>query len=99
MNLSYIKPTLANNFYVLRVTQSAESVTKQHGIDPREPTDHTLLAKEVDATLQTLDDKILVKARGTFTLPALAQTQAKAPMVGKSASQTLQGNMIPKWLT
>ncbi|KAI9693308.1 MAG: hypothetical protein M1822_005304 [Bathelium mastoideum] len=99
LNLSYVKPTLTNNFYVVRVTHSAEQVKKRTGIDPRQPADSSPLTQEVDAILESLEGRTLVKARGTFRLPTAAQAKTELHSAGKSTWQTLVNNIIPKWST
>ncbi|KAF2237728.1 hypothetical protein EV356DRAFT_529661 [Viridothelium virens] len=96
LNLSYVKPTLANNFYVIRGMRSVEKVTERDGINPRKPKDGTPTSKEIDATLETLDGKILVKARGTFTDAAIAQTKAEMQRAGKSTWHAFTQSVIPK---
>ncbi|KAL9084102.1 MAG: hypothetical protein Q9165_008240 [Trypethelium subeluteriae] len=94
LNLSYVKPTLANNFYVIRAMRSVEKVTGRNGINPRKPEDAAPTPKEIDATLETLDGKILVKARGTFTYPIVAQTKAETANVEKTTWDALLNSII-----
>ncbi|KAF2773576.1 hypothetical protein EJ03DRAFT_347555 [Teratosphaeria nubilosa] len=66
LSLSYVKPTLANNFYVIRVTPSDEEPEQLNQdpakIVPSEPRG----GHEYEATLETMDAKICVKAKARF---------------------------------
>ncbi|KAK5735969.1 hypothetical protein LTR17_007804 [Elasticomyces elasticus] len=62
LSLSYVKPTLANNFYVIRVSPSMELDQDLEHIVPSEPRG----GHEFEATLETLDAKVCVKAKFKF---------------------------------
>ena len=60
LSLSYVKPTYANGFYVVRVSHALNLDTDPAGIVPSEPASGR---HEYEATLETLDARILVKAK------------------------------------
>jgi len=74
LSLSYVKPTLANNFYVIRVQPALYSDDDQLGHDP----EHIVPAEprgghEYEATLETLDARICVKAKASFEASSALQ--------------------------
>ncbi|KAK0248429.1 hypothetical protein LTS09_016409 [Friedmanniomyces endolithicus] len=62
LSLSYVKPTHANNFYVIRVSPSMDLDQDPEHVVPSEPTG----GHEYEATLETLDAKVCVKAKIKF---------------------------------
>ncbi|KAK0304114.1 hypothetical protein LTR82_017328 [Friedmanniomyces endolithicus] len=62
LSLSYVKPTHANNFYVIRVSPSLDLDQETEHVTPPEPRG----GHEYEATLETLDAKICVKAKIKF---------------------------------
>ncbi|RMY61003.1 hypothetical protein D0865_01227 [Hortaea werneckii] len=62
LSLSYVKPTLANGFYVIRVQPSMDLEQDPAKIVPTEPPG----GHEYEATLETLDARICVKAKARF---------------------------------
>ncbi|KAK3636725.1 hypothetical protein LTR56_014026 [Elasticomyces elasticus] len=62
LSLSYVKPTHANNFYVIRVSPSMELDQDPEHIVPSEPRG----GHEFEATLETLDAKVCVKSKFKF---------------------------------
>ncbi|KAI7587625.1 hypothetical protein KC343_g19085 [Hortaea werneckii] len=62
LSLSYVKPTLANDFYVIRVQPSMDLAQDPAKIVPNEPPG----GHEYEATLETLDARICVKAKARF---------------------------------
>ncbi|KAH9845899.1 hypothetical protein Tdes44962_MAKER00109 [Teratosphaeria destructans] len=77
LSLSYVKPTLANDFYVIRVTPADEESEQLNQdparIVPSEPRG----GHEYEATLETMDAKICVKAKARFA-PSGAIEKAEA---------------------
>ncbi|KAI9709941.1 MAG: hypothetical protein M1820_003019 [Bogoriella megaspora] len=99
LNLSYMKPTLANNFYLVRATRSKEPVIEQEGMKPQKIGDHSSVSQEVDGRVETMEAKTLVKASGTFTLPNVASTKAEIQESGSSPWTSFLQGLIPKWST
>lgn len=62
LSLSYVKPTYANGFYVIRVAASAPIDQDPEHIVPSEPAG----GHEYEATLESMDARVLVKAKGKF---------------------------------
>lgn len=62
LSLSYVKPTYANDFYVVRVAPSAPIEEDPKHIVPSEP----LGGHEYEATIETLDARVCVKAKAKF---------------------------------
>lgn len=63
LSVSYVKPTYANNFYVVRVTPYyAPPDQSSRDIVPSEPS----VGHEYVATLETMDGQICVKAKARF---------------------------------
>lgn len=62
LSLSYVKPTYANGFYVMRVAPGAPIDEDPEHIVPSEPAG----GHEYEATLESMDARILVKAKGKF---------------------------------
>ncbi|KAK3056928.1 hypothetical protein LTR09_001966 [Extremus antarcticus] len=75
LSLGYLKPTYANQFYVIRVTP-AQSENKDAGLTP-EPYG----GAEYEGTLETEDGKVCVKARAKFS-PSTAVQRAEEEVVG-----------------
>nr|OQO16489.1 hypothetical protein B0A51_15934 [Rachicladosporium sp. CCFEE 5018] len=63
LSLSYVKPTYANAFYVIRVGRSEALDQDSTNIVPSEPADGH---HEFEATLESLDSKTCVKAKAKF---------------------------------
>ncbi|KAI9838956.1 MAG: hypothetical protein M1819_004164 [Sarea resinae] len=70
LSLNYRAPTFSNNFYVLRVGPVEEGSTERKAVAP--------------ATLETLDGKVCVEARGLFVVP-------KDEKVAKSLGEIPEG--------
>ena len=62
LSLSYVKPSTANSFYVIRVSPALSLEQDPAHIVPSEPEG----GHEYEATLETLDAKICVKAKARF---------------------------------
>ncbi|TKA78518.1 hypothetical protein B0A55_01982 [Friedmanniomyces simplex] len=62
LSLSYVKPTQANNFYVIRVSPSMDLDQDPEHIVPSEPRG----GHEYEATLETIDSRVCVKAKVKF---------------------------------
>lgn len=62
LSLSYVKPTYANGFYVIRVAPGAPIDEDPEHIVPSEPAG----GHDWEATLESMDARILVKAKGRF---------------------------------
>lgn len=60
LSLSYVKPTYANAFYVVRVSPTLRLDQEPEHVVPPEPASGT---HEWEATLETLDARVLVKAK------------------------------------
>lgn len=73
LSLSYVKPTYANGFYVVRVSPSAPTEEDPQHIVPSEP----LGGHEYEATIETLDARICVKAKAKFA-PSNKMQRAEA---------------------
>jgi hypothetical protein len=80
LSLSYVKPTYANDFYVIRIAPSAPIEEDPKHIVPSEP----LGEHEYEATIETLDGRICVKAKSKFA-PSTKLQRAEA-QVKESAS-------------
>ncbi|KAK6440816.1 hypothetical protein LTR95_002971 [Oleoguttula sp. CCFEE 5521] len=63
LSLSYVKPTYANAFYVVRVGRSVPLDQDPSHVIPPEPADGR---HEFEATLESLDSKTCVKAKAHF---------------------------------
>ncbi|KAK5128994.1 hypothetical protein LTR85_000327 [Meristemomyces frigidus] len=82
LSLSYVKPTMANNFYVIRVQPSLELDQQSEEIVPSEPTG----GHEYEATLETLDVRVCVKAKARFAASStLGRVEAKAVATAKTS--------------
>lgn len=76
LSLSYVKPTYANGFYVIRVSPSEPLDEDPKHIVPSEP----IGGHEYEATIETLDARICVKSKAKFhpsTRTQRAETQVK----------------------
>lgn len=76
LSLSYVKPTYANGFYVIRISPSVPLEEDPKHIVPSEPSG----GHEYEATIETLDARICVKAKAKFepsTKLQRAETQVK----------------------
>lgn len=62
LSLSYVKPTYANGFYVIRVSPSLPLEEDPQHIVPSEPAG----GHEYEATIETLDARICVKGKAKF---------------------------------
>ncbi|KAK4548170.1 hypothetical protein LTR36_010039 [Oleoguttula mirabilis] len=82
LSLSYLKPTLANNFYVIRVQPSLEMDQDPKEIVPPEPKG----GHEYEATLETLDARTCVKAKATFAASSSVQQTEENAVVAAKAS-------------
>ncbi|TKA22827.1 hypothetical protein B0A50_07727 [Salinomyces thailandicus] len=69
LSLSYVKPTLANGFYVVRVQPAMDLAQDPAKIVPSEPKG----GHEYEATLETLDARICVKAKARFEASSVLQ--------------------------
>lgn len=81
LNLSYVKPTLANNFYVIRIQPSMDLEQDPAKIVPSEPAG----GHEYEATLETLDARICVKAKARFEASGTLQ-RAEEKVLGSAKS-------------
>lgn len=84
LSLSYVKPTYANGFYVVRVSPSALIEEDPKHIVPSEP----LGGHEYEATIETLDARICVKAKAKFA-PSNKMHRAEA-QVKETASASYE---------
>ena len=83
LSLSYVKPTLANNFYVIRIAPAIP-------LDRREP-EHIVPSEpggghEWEATLETLDAKVTAKAKARFA-PSSGRVQQRVVEEGEKVVQ------------
>jgi acyl-coenzyme A thioesterase PaaI-like protein len=70
LSVSYLKPKYANEFHVIRVTQSEMPLDQDpQNIVPPEPKG----GHEYEATIETLDARILVKAKAKFAHSSAAK--------------------------
>ncbi|EMC94860.1 hypothetical protein BAUCODRAFT_36137 [Baudoinia panamericana UAMH 10762] len=71
LSLSYVKPTYANNVYVVRVSPSIDLAQEEKPhVVPDEPMGSSAAGTEYEATLETMDGRILVKAKARFAPPS-----------------------------
>lgn len=63
LSLSYVKPTFTENFYLLRVSRALPLAADPAAVVPSEPPDGH---HEWEATLESMDGSILVKANASF---------------------------------
>jgi hypothetical protein len=73
LSLSYIKPTYANGFYVVRISPSAPIEEDPKHIVPSEP----FGGHEYEATIETMDARVCVKAKAKFA-PSTKLQRAEA---------------------
>jgi hypothetical protein len=88
LSLGYLKPTFANQFYVIRV-QPALSENKDATLTP-EP----FGGADYEATLETQDGKVSVKARANFKPSTAVQRVQHKPLSG--AKQSYEG--FKEWM-
>jgi hypothetical protein len=69
LSLSYVKPTYANSFYVIRVGPAAPIYDEPSHIVPPEPAG----GHEYEATLETMTGQVCVKAKGSFKPSSVVQ--------------------------
>ncbi|KAK3071396.1 hypothetical protein LTR53_008708 [Teratosphaeriaceae sp. CCFEE 6253] len=81
LSLSYVKPTHANRFYVIRVSPSIDLEDDPQHIVPAEPTG----GHEYEATLETPEGQICVKAKAKFA-PSSALRRAEDEVMGLAKS-------------
>lgn len=82
LSLSYVKPTMANNFYVIRVQPSLELDQEPDRVVPPEPQG----GHEYEATLETLDVRVCVKAKANFAASdALARAEDNVVAAAKTS--------------
>jgi hypothetical protein len=90
LSLSYVKPTYANGFYVVRVSPSAPIEEDPKHIVPSEP----MGGHEYEATIETMDARICVKAKAKFS-PSTNLQRAEAH-VKDTASASYEG--FKEWM-
>ena len=69
LSLSYVKPTYANNFYVVRASPSQELEEDPAHVVPSEPRG----GHDYDVVLETMDARTCVKAKVRFAPSSTAQ--------------------------
>jgi hypothetical protein len=90
LSLSYVKPTYANGFYVVRISPSAPIEEDPKHIVPSEP----MGGHEYEATIETMDARICVKAKAKFA-PSTNLQRAEAH-VKDTASASYEG--FKEWM-
>ncbi|KAK5114689.1 hypothetical protein LTR62_002262 [Meristemomyces frigidus] len=81
LSLSYVKPTLANNFYVIRVSSPMDFEHEEpEGIVPLSPAG----GEDYEVTLEAMDTKVCVKAKVKFA-PGGGALQHVEEKVGEAA--------------
>lgn len=78
LSMSYAKPTYANSFYVVRVKPASEVVDEKGTLAQFEP----LGGAEYEATLETLDAAVCVRARARFAASTVVQRTEEAVQNG-----------------
>ena len=84
MSLNYVKPTLANGFYVIRVQPA-------HGLDHGQSEAGAVSLQvqpshEYEATLETLDAKVCVTAKASFAASSSLQYAGKEGVKGSNTA-------------
>jgi hypothetical protein len=82
LSIGYVKPTYANNFYVVRVVPTMPQEKDPENIVLSEPYG----GAEYEATLETLDGKTCVKARARFAPSTAVQRTARDVSSGARSS-------------
>jgi hypothetical protein len=90
LSLSYVKPTYANGFYVVRISPSVPIEEDPKHIVPSEP----MGGHEYEATIETMDARICVKAKAKFA-PSTNLQRAEAH-VKDTASASYEG--FKEWM-
>lgn len=92
LSLSYVKPTYANDFYVIRVQPSLPLDQDPAHVVPSEPKG----GHEFEATLETMDAKTCVKAKATFAPSGtLQRAEEKVVEVAKTSYSDFKEWMWP----
>lgn len=92
LSLSYVKPTYANGFYVVRISPSAPIEENPKRIVPSEP----IGGHEYEATIETMDARICVKAKAKFAPSTkLQRAEAQVKDTANASYETFKEWMWP----
>lgn len=92
LSLSYVKPTYANGFYVVRLAPSAPIDQDPEHIVPSEPAG----GHEWEATIETLDARVCVKAKAKFAPSTkLQRAEAQVKDTASAGYETFKEWMWP----
>lgn len=92
LSLSYVKPTYANGFYVLRIAPSAPIEEDPKHIVPSEPVG----GHEYEATIESMDARICVKAKAKFAPSTkLQRAEAQVKDTASASYETFKEWMWP----
>jgi hypothetical protein len=92
LSLNYVKPTYANGFYVVRISPSAPIEEDPKHIVPSEP----LGGHEYEATIETMDARICVKAKAKFAPSTkLQRTEAQVKDTASASYESFKEWMWP----
>ncbi|QIX00866.1 hypothetical protein AMS68_006383 [Peltaster fructicola] len=92
LSLSYVKPTYANGFYVVRVAPALPLDRDPADIIPGEPASGY---HDYEATLETMDARILVKAKAKVAASKLQRAERKVEEAAKWTSDQFKQWMWP----
>jgi hypothetical protein len=96
LSLSYVKPTYANGFYVVRISPSAPIEEDPEHIVPSEP----FGGHEYEATIESMDARICVKAKAKFAPSTKVQrAEAQVKDTASATYETFKEWMWPSFQT